>query len=90
MGWLYMIELARPLHHARYYLGSTTDLEKRFNQHQTGQGSPMLRAATQQGIEFRIICSVGFPSEVEARHAEVKLKRWKCNAKALKWMQRQG
>ena len=84
-GWVYIIQTASPLPvtNASLYLGSTTDLEKRFQQHLGGKGSPMLRRATELGIGFEIICAYRTRSERGARELEAKFKRWKNNALAL-------
>ncbi len=38
---VYLIHLDRPLAHARRYLGSTDDLERRLHEHEQGNGSKM-------------------------------------------------
>jgi hypothetical protein len=38
---VYLIHLDRPLAHARHYLGSTDDLERRLHEHEQGNGSKM-------------------------------------------------
>ncbi|MBF2074551.1 MAG: GIY-YIG nuclease family protein [Synechococcales cyanobacterium C42_A2020_086] len=81
-----MIELSRPLgsakHQARYYLGSCIDLKKRMEQHQSGNGAAMLRAANQQGITYQVCKSLRPATATEARRLERKLKAHK-NHKSL-------
>jgi len=54
-GCIYIIHLDTPLHHARHYIGFTTDIWQRFETHATGQGSPYLRAALIEGCVFRVV-----------------------------------
>jgi predicted GIY-YIG superfamily endonuclease len=77
-GFVYLIRLAKPLgnlkHKAWFYLGSTIDLDNRMEQHRSGRGAAMLRAANEQGIEYEIIKVVTLPSSHQARLLEVRLK----------------
>lgn len=46
---VYLLHLDPPLHHARHYLGWSTDIPKRVDSHLAGKGSPLVRAALKQG-----------------------------------------
>jgi predicted GIY-YIG superfamily endonuclease len=85
---VYLIRLSRPLggefNKALYYLGSTNDIERRWQEHLSGRGSPMLRAAIAQGIVCEIVALKEFPTESEARAEEIRLKRWKNNKRTLR------
>ncbi len=41
--------------HAQHYIGWTTDLDERIEQHRTGQGAAILRAAGQAGISWQVV-----------------------------------
>lgn len=87
MGYVYLVLLSSPLgsdrHQARFYLGSALNLDKRIRQHRSGQGSAMLRAANQKGIDYEIIKSLQLPTAAAARKLERRLKRRKRNAELL-------
>jgi predicted GIY-YIG superfamily endonuclease len=51
---VYLIHLDRPLAHARHYLGSTDDLERRLHEHEQGNGPKMLAAVALAGISWRL------------------------------------
>ncbi|WP_088895009.1 GIY-YIG nuclease family protein [Leptolyngbya ohadii] len=76
-------------HHASGYLGSTSrDLTKRVNEHFSGNGSPLIKAAIEAGLTPRLIAVVPFESEKAARQAERKFKKWHNNRKVLKAMKK--
>ena len=52
---VYLIHLDRPLAHARHYLGSTDDLERRLHEHQQANGSRMLAAVARAGISWQLL-----------------------------------
>lgn len=58
-GYVYIIELDRPIGNskksARFYVGCTYDLLRRFSEHKSGQGSAMLRYCNQAGIGYKIV-----------------------------------
>lgn len=87
-GFVYLIKLDRPLgtpkHCARYYLGSTSDLNRRMQQHRAGRGAAMLRAANEKGIPYRVCRLWSVPTLAEARLLELKLKARKNHALLLK------
>ena len=89
IGFVYVVRLSRPMFHARLYLGSTVNLEKRMAQHRSGKGSPLLRTAIERGIQITVICCLRCRSVSVARIIEAKLKRWKSNRKALVWLRNQ-
>jgi len=77
-GEVYLIHAERPLAHAQHYLGWTQRLESRLDEHASGQGSPLLRAMTAEGIGW----SVAKVWRRRTRTYERKLKNRK-NARAL-------
>jgi hypothetical protein len=46
--------LLRPLAHARHYLGSTRDLDRRIAAHRDGQGARLMEVVAVLGIEFEV------------------------------------
>lgn len=60
MEVVYLIHLDSPYPRdprgsVRHYLGTTTNLESRLNDHRIGRGSPLLRAVTRKGIPFSVV-----------------------------------
>ena len=55
IGIIYLICFDKPYHHARHYLGFTTDLQKRIDKHMSGEGSKLLRAVTEAGITWSVV-----------------------------------
>jgi predicted GIY-YIG superfamily endonuclease len=55
IGSVYLIHFARALNGARHYLGFSTDIPARVERHKAGRGSPLLKAATEAGISWRVI-----------------------------------
>lgn len=50
MGTIYVLHIDPPFKHARHYVGWTPrDVEQRLEDHLRGSGSPLIRAAVQQG-----------------------------------------
>ena len=52
---VYLIHLARPYHHARHYLGYTSNLTNRLAQHRSGTGAKLLKAVRKAGISFEVV-----------------------------------
>lgn len=52
---VYLIHFARPYFHAQHYIGSSDDLGIRAERHLNGQGSPLLRAVSDNDIKWAII-----------------------------------
>lgn len=70
MTWFVYIAEART---GRYYVGITTDPEKRIKKHNSGLGSQMAR---QQGPFALRYVSKPFDSKSNARKREVLIKPW--------------
>lgn len=47
---VYVLHFGEPYHHARHYIGTTVDLERRIREHLSGQGSPLVKAVVDAGI----------------------------------------
>jgi predicted GIY-YIG superfamily endonuclease len=84
---LYIIEFSPPLKHAKYYLGYCADdgLARRFEQHLTGNGAAICRAAVMEGIRLRIVATLpGYRDE------ERRLKRQKNTPRLVRQLRERG
>jgi predicted GIY-YIG superfamily endonuclease len=70
---IYLLHFSAPYHHARHYLGTSTDVGERLAEHLSGRGSPLVGAALRAGIEVTLVRV--WPSG--GRPRERKLKRSK-------------
>jgi predicted GIY-YIG superfamily endonuclease len=52
---IYLIHFSKPLKHARHYLGFTTDLAARLEQHASGQGARLLSVLASFGIAWQCV-----------------------------------
>lgn len=52
---MYLLHFDRPYHHARHYVGFTTNLDQRVERHRAGRGSPLVQAASEAGIAFKVV-----------------------------------
>lgn len=88
---VYLIHIDAPVgsnrHSARHYLGYTNDLRRRFEEHSSGAGSPLLAAAAARGISFSIVRT--WPEGTRTLERQLKRSRHHtrlcptCNAAAL-------
>lgn len=81
-GYCYLIHfksklgnLSNPHGTAQHYLGSAIDLEARLQLHRNGNGSKIMAAVNQAGIEWEISRVWECESPIAARLLEHKLKR---------------
>lgn len=71
MGWiLYLLECERGPERV-YYAGITTDMARRFSQHQGGTGARFTRA----NRPLRIVATRAYPDRAAASRAEADLKK---------------
>jgi len=70
----------------RFYIGSTQNIEKRLDRHNSG----MVHSTKRIGIPLKLIVYKEYSSVSAARSAEVKLKRWKNPAKAIEYLKDTG
>lgn len=85
-GWVYAIRFDPPYRHATAYLGSTTDLHQRLQQHRSGAGSPLVKAAIASGCHCEVI-ALRTTKTRDARQLERKLKTWHNNRKAIELLE---
>ena len=80
MAWVYVLRGAA----GRYYIGSTTDLERRLQQHRNGHGYTTRRL----GEPLELVASLELSSLPEARELERQMKRKKNPHLALVLLER--
>ena len=68
MAWVYILECAD----GSYYVGSTTDLERRVSQHQLGEGA----AYTKRRRPVRLVWAVDFDRVDDAFLFEKRVQGW--------------
>lgn len=51
-GIVYLLHFDKPYYHAQHYLGYTRDLESRIERHKGGNGSPLVAAVVNAGIDI--------------------------------------
>ena len=52
---VYLLHFSRRLKHARHYLGKTSNLRHRMNEHRTGKGARILAACNRAGISYKVV-----------------------------------
>ena len=78
MPWVYLLKGSS----GRHYLGSTTDLGRRLEQHRRGHTHTTRRL----GESLELIASAELPTLEQARTTERKLKSWHNPAKAAEFL----
>lgn len=51
---IYLICFDKPLHHARHYLGWSSDISSRLLGHASGRGSALMAAVVRAGISYTV------------------------------------
>ena len=70
MNTLYLIHFEARYEHAQHYLGITNHIERRLDEHRTGQGSPLMRAVTEAGIPWEVVRT--WPDADRMREVQLK------------------
>ena len=70
MAWVYILECAD----GSFYVGSTTDLDLRVHQHQSGLGAAYTRRSGRRPVT--LVCAAEFDSVGEAYLMEKRLQGW--------------
>src|SRR6185369_4740006 len=52
---VYLIHFAKPLGHARHYIGTTRAYQSRMRAHRSGRGASILRACNERDINWRVV-----------------------------------
>ena len=55
MFTLYLIHFTAKYEHAQHYLGLSKDVNRRLEEHRTGQGNPLMKAVTEAGIPWSVV-----------------------------------
>ncbi len=53
-GTIYLLHFDQPYKHARHYVGWTTDLAQRLDEHRQGRGARLIAVITAAGIGFTL------------------------------------
>lgn len=69
MSWVYIL---KSLKDGRYYVGSTTDLARRFAEHSRGDVR-----STKAFLPFQLVFKQEFSTYAQARRLELRLKKYK-------------
>lgn len=69
----YLLHFDEPIAHAKHYLGSTTNLERRISEHRRGYRARLMEVLKERGIGFQ----VARVWEGGDRQLEKKLKKQK-------------
>ena len=88
---LYLIHFEAKYQHAQHYLGLSNDLQRRLEEHQSGQGNPLMKAVTLAGITWSVVRTWSDADrmrevQLKSRHNAPKLcpvcnpKTWQHNA----------
>lgn len=72
-GTVYLLHFDRPYHHARHYMGWTTNLDSRLSSHANGSGARLMEVLRTAGITFTLA-----RTWVGDRNFERTLKNRKC------------
>lgn len=75
---VYLYHFDKPYYRAQHYLGSTQNLERRDQEHRSGHGSPLIRAALANGRTLTLIPL--YPDEGRALERAIK---WQKNSRRI-------
>lgn len=53
--YVYLIHFSRPYHHARHYIGFTSDYKVRFALHKQGKAARLTQVVVDSGIKLRLV-----------------------------------
>lgn len=92
---LYLIHFSLKYEHAQHYLGLSKNLDRRLDEHRSGQGNPLIKAVTNAGIPWEVVrtwqpADRTFEVQLKSRHKAWKLcpicnpQSWQHNANNLK------
>lgn len=81
MGTVYVLHFARPLAHARHYIGWTQNLPKRLAQHRAGYGGRLMACVSASGISYDVV-----HTEAGDRNRERQMKNRSSAARRRCWV----
>ena len=79
MNGVYLIHFEIPFKHAYHYIGYSSNIERRLEKHKKGEGSRLIKAVTEAGINWQL----ARVWENETRDFERKLHKQKNSRKRL-------
>ena len=77
MDTIYLIHFAARYQHAQHYLGISDDLERRLEEHRTGQGSPLMKAVTQADIPWSVVRTWKDADRMQERRLKNQKNAWR-------------
>jgi predicted GIY-YIG superfamily endonuclease len=54
VGTVYLLHFSEAYKHARHYVGFTTNLQTRLDEHASGQGARLLQVIVEAGLSFNL------------------------------------
>jgi predicted GIY-YIG superfamily endonuclease len=75
LHYVYLLHFEAPLEHTQHYTGSCEDVARRLDQHASGRAAQLTRRFATAGIAFAVGAICEYPTRLEARRAERRLKR---------------
>lgn len=73
--YVYLLHFNKPYHHAKHYLGVTSNLEARLKLHKSGNGARLMEVVSEAGIGFVVARLWKTDSWEEGHTLERRLKR---------------
>jgi len=73
MHYVYILENPK----GRFYIGHTSDLQRRLSEHNSPEGHSHLGKYTHKNDPWRLVYQEEFPDRSAAMHREHEIKRWK-------------
>ena len=77
MNTLYLIHFAAKYQHDQHYLGISDDLERRLEEHRSGQGNPLMKAVTQAEIPWRVVRTWKDADRTQERRLKNQKNAWR-------------
>ena len=78
---VYLIHFASPHHHARHYLGKTTQLARRLWHHRHNSGARLLQVLNEHEIKYKVVRTWDLPDQSECSKLERRFKDRKNSAR---------
>lgn len=72
--YVYILHFDKPYKHAMHYLGITNDPDRRFKEHNSGQGGRLPAVVRQNNIDFEMFILGKYNTYEEAKTREKHLK----------------
>ena len=73
LGTIYLLHFSGAYKHTRHYVGFTTNLEQRLDEHVKGQGARLVQVLIGTGLTFELV-----RTWQGTRKDKRRIKKWKC------------